>query len=205
MVEATIVQKAMNAKNIGSTPKKTKRTPFSSYVGAQFDDSEVELDTKDVALLRELASDSRQSQRALSRKVGMSPPAVAERLARFERTGVVKQYSVAIDWSKLGLGVVAVVNLTLRPGQDRQTVLDALTEMVELEQLTVVTGRFDLMARFRVCDQGHLRELILDRVPSLPGVLRTETLLGLGTLDTSDFASRMFETFLDERPVAAAN
>src|ERR1700710_998269 len=120
-----------------------KRSPFSSYVGtsfvgASFDEPEVDLDSKDVALLRELASDSRQSQRALSRKVGMSPPAVAERLARFERTGVVKQYSVSIAWARLGLGVVAVVNLTLRPSQDRQEVLDALADMVELEQLTIV-------------------------------------------------------------------
>src|ERR1700712_2869252 len=172
-----------------------KRSPFSAYVGADFGEPEVDLDSRDVALLCELAVDSRQSQRALSRKVGMSPPAVAERLARFERTGVIKQYSVAIDWSRLGLGVVAVVNLTLRPGQDRQEVLDALSEIVELEQLTIVTGRFDLIARFRISDQTHLRELILDRVPALPGILRTETLLGLGTLDTEDFASRIFETY----------
>src|SRR6195952_5910715 len=185
--------------------KKNKRSPFSAYVGAQFDEPEVDLDSKDLALLRELARDSRQSQRALSRSVGMSPPAVAERLARFERTGVIKQYSVAIDWSRLGLGVVAVVNLTLRPGQSRQEVLDALSEIVELEQLTIVTGRFDLIARFRISDQTHLRELILDRVPALPGILRTETLLGLGTLDTDDFASRMFETFDNEVAVVAAN
>ncbi|MEA9984532.1 MULTISPECIES: Lrp/AsnC family transcriptional regulator [Subtercola] len=171
-----------------------KRNPFSSYVGARFEQPEVDLDSRDIALLRELSRDSRQSQRALSRKVGMSPPAVAERLARFERTGVVKQYSVAIDWERLGLGVVAIVNLTLRPAQDRQAVVDALTAMVELEQLTVVTGRYDLTARFRIADQGHLRELILDRIPELPGILRTETLLGLGTVDTDDFACRIFDT-----------
>jgi DNA-binding Lrp family transcriptional regulator len=171
-----------------------KRSPFSSYVGAHFEVPEVTLDRKDVALLRELARDSRQSQRALSRKVGMSPPAVAERLARFERTGVVKQYSVSIDWERLGLGVIAIVNLTLKPSQDRQAVIEALTHMVELEQLTVVTGRYDLTARFRIGDQTHLRELILDRLPELPGILRTETLLGLGTVDTDDFACRVFET-----------
>ncbi|MEF2976868.1 Lrp/AsnC family transcriptional regulator [Subtercola sp. YIM 133946] len=182
-----------------------RRSPFSAYVGADFGEPEVDLDSRDVALLRELAVDSRQSQRALSRKVGMSPPAVAERLARFERTGVIKQYSIAIDWGRLGLGVVAVVNITLRPGQDRQQVFDALADIVELEQLTIVTGRYDLIARFRISDQTHLRDLILERVPALPGILRTETLLGLGTLDTDEFASRMFETFIDPGAVAAAN
>jgi DNA-binding Lrp family transcriptional regulator len=172
-----------------------KRSLFSSKIAAGFAGPEVSLDGKDVALLRELARDSRQSQRALSRKVGMSPPAVAERLARFERTGVVKQYSVAIDWARLGLGVVAVVNITLKPEEDRTATIDALSELPELEQLTVVTGRYDLTARFRISDQPHLRELILERVPGMPGILRTETLLGLGTVDTDDFASRMFETY----------
>ncbi|MDF2441976.1 MAG: Lrp/AsnC family transcriptional regulator, leucine-responsive regulatory protein [Subtercola sp.] len=172
-----------------------KRSLFSAKIAAGFEGPEVGLDGKDVALLRELARDSRQSQRALSRKVGMSPPAVAERLSRFERTGVVKQYSVSIDWSRLGLGVIAVVNITLSPEADRQCTIEALGELPELEQLTIVTGRYDLTARFRVSDQPHLRELILERVPALPGILRTETLLGLGTVDTDDFASRMFETY----------
>ncbi|RFA19419.1 Lrp/AsnC family transcriptional regulator [Subtercola boreus] len=172
-----------------------KRSLFSARIASGFGEPEVNLDHKDVALLRELARDSRQSQRALSRKVGMSPPAVAERLARFERTGVVKQYSVAIDWSRLGLGVVAVVNITLKPDQDRGAIIHCLRQLPELEQLTVVTGRYDLTARFRISDQPHLRDLILDRVPALPGILRTETLLGLGTVDTDDFASRMFETY----------
>ncbi|GAA0998253.1 MULTISPECIES: Lrp/AsnC family transcriptional regulator [Subtercola] len=185
-------------------PRKAKRSPFSSYVGARFEQPEVELDDKDLSLLRELAKDSRQSQRALSRSVGMSPPAVAERLARFERTGIVRQYSVSIDWNKLGLGVVALVNVTLKPGCDRQEVFDALAGMVELEQLTIVTGRYDLAARFRISDQAHLRELILDRVPTLPGILRTETLLGLGTLDTEDFASRMFDAFPGDECVERA-
>ena len=172
-----------------------KRSLFSAKIAEGFGGPEVGLYHKDVALLRELARDSRQSQRALSRKVGMSPPAVAERLSRFERTGVVKHYSVAIDWARLGLGVVAVVNITLKPDVDRQCVIDALGDLAELEQLTVVTGRYDLTARFRVSDQPHLRELILERVPSMPGILRTETLLGLGTVDTDDFATRMFEMY----------
>jgi len=46
---------------------------------------EVEVDDLDLALLRALAADSRQSQRAIARQIEMSPPAVADRLARLER------------------------------------------------------------------------------------------------------------------------
>ena len=57
----------------------------------------VEVDELDLALLRALATDARQSQRALARAVEMSPPAVADRLARLERSGAIRGYRVDID------------------------------------------------------------------------------------------------------------
>ncbi len=54
-----------------------------------------EVDELDLALLRALAVDARQSQRALARAIEMSPPAVADRLARLERTGAIRGYRVA--------------------------------------------------------------------------------------------------------------
>src|SRR5262249_58500085 len=56
----------------------------------------VEVDDSDLALLRELASDARQSQRALARAIEMSAPAVADRLARPEPGGGLPGYPGAI-------------------------------------------------------------------------------------------------------------
>src|ERR1700759_384362 len=64
---------------------------------------EVEVDALDLALLRALAAAARQSQRALARQIEMSPPAVADRLARLERSGVIRGYRADIDWAGLGL------------------------------------------------------------------------------------------------------
>ena len=60
----------------------------------------VEVDELDLALLRALATDARQSQRALARTVEMSPPAVADRLARLERNGAIRGYRVDVDWAR---------------------------------------------------------------------------------------------------------
>ena len=60
---------------------------------------EGEVDDFDLALLRALAADARQSQRALARQIEMSPPAVADRLARLERSGVIRGYRADIDWA----------------------------------------------------------------------------------------------------------
>ena len=65
----------------------------------------VEVDSLDLALLRALTENARQSQRALAREVQMSPPAVADRLARLERAGVIRGYRADIDWAALGYPV----------------------------------------------------------------------------------------------------
>lgn len=179
-----------------------KRNSVSRYAKSSPSVAGVDLDEKDILLLRELAKDSRKSQRALSRLVGISPPAVAERLARFERLGVIRHYSISIDWDRLGLGIVVLVNVILETGCDYDTVIRHFKEIPELEELTVLTGRFDFLARFRVGDQGHLKEIVLDRLPVIPGVLRAETMLGLREIETQDFVSRIFDSF---SPVAVGN
>ncbi|MGA1836311.1 Lrp/AsnC family transcriptional regulator [Herbiconiux sp. 11R-BC] len=157
----------------------------------------VQLDDVDLALLRELSRDSRQSQRALGRQINMSAPAVAERIARFERNGVLRKYSIDIDWDRLGYDVVVFMPITLESGGDIEPTLAAFREIPELEELTVVAGRYDLLARFRLSDQRHLRELLLDRVWQIPNVARIETMLGLGNLITDDYSERMLRGAVD--------
>ena len=83
----------------------------------------VEVDDSDLALLRALASDARQSQRALARTIEMSAPAVADRLTRLERNGVIRGYQVDIDWAALGYPVVVYVAVTAGPGMDLSEII----------------------------------------------------------------------------------
>jgi Lrp/AsnC family leucine-responsive transcriptional regulator len=59
----------------------------------------VEVDDLDLALLRALAADARQSQRALAKQIQMSPPAVADRLARLERAAATGPRSTGRPWA----------------------------------------------------------------------------------------------------------
>lgn len=179
-----------------------KRSPMAALVGAVERPHEpVTLDETDIAILRALAADSRLSQRALAREVSMSAPAVAERIARLEREGVVRHYGVDIDWDRLGFDVVVYMPVTLEAGKDLEPTLQAFRTIPELEELTVVTGQYDLIARFRLSNQAHLRELLLDRIWQIPNVRRIETMLGLGNLVTNDFATRILDA---QRPDGAS-
>ena len=159
----------------------------------------VEVDDLDLALLRALAADARQSQRALARAIEMSPPAVADRLARLERSGVIRGYRVDIDWAALGFPVVVYLAVTAGAGMDLSEIITAIRELPEAEDMSVVTGSLDLLVRLRVRDHAHLRELLLSKIFQINGVQRTETFLSLADMEPGNFAAGMLDQMSSQR------
>ncbi|GAA2582684.1 Lrp/AsnC family transcriptional regulator [Winogradskya consettensis] len=86
------------------------------------------LDETNTRLLTELGADPRATAAELARRVGMSAPAVRERLARLEETGVIRGYRLDIDPAALGLPVAVWVRIRPGPGQ--------LTRIAELAART---------------------------------------------------------------------
>jgi Lrp/AsnC family transcriptional regulator, leucine-responsive regulatory protein len=153
----------------------------------------VEVDDLDLTLLRALAADARQSQRALARAVGMSPPAIADRLARLERVGAIRGYRVDLDWAALGYPVVVYLAVTANPGMDLSEIVREIRALPEAQDMSVVTGAFDLLVRLRVRDHTHLRELLLNTIFQIPGVQRTETFLSLADAEPDNFAGALLD------------
>ncbi len=153
----------------------------------------VEVDDLDLTLLRELAADARQSQRKLARAVGMSPPAIADRLARLERTGAIRGYRADLDWAALGYPVVVYLAVTAGPGMDLSQIIGAIRVLPEAQDMTVVTGGLDLLVRLRVRDHAHLRELLLGSIFQIPGIQRTETFLSLADIEPGNFAEALLD------------
>jgi DNA-binding Lrp family transcriptional regulator len=160
---------------------------------------EVEVDDLDLALLRALATDARQSQRAIARQIEMSPPAVADRLARLERSGVIRGYRADIDWAALGLPVVVYLTVTASAGMDLSKIIREIRELPEAETMSVVTGSLDLIVRLRVRDHTHLRQLLLAKIFQITGVQRTETLLSLADVEPDNFTATLLEDLTQQR------
>ncbi|GHH73868.1 AsnC family transcriptional regulator [Kitasatospora indigofera] len=69
------------------------------------------MDAVDRRLLAELQADARLSYNELSRRVSLSPPAVAERVRRLEADGVISGYHAHVDLARAGLPVTALVQI----------------------------------------------------------------------------------------------
>lgn len=150
-------------------------------VTAPLPEEPAKLDGVDRSLLALLALDSRASQRKLARDLHMSPPAVGERIARLERIGVIRGYTVSIDWSALGYDSVFLA-VTAVQGADQAAILQSLRGLSEVEEIVVITGSMDMLARLRVRDHAHLRQVLLSKIWRIDGVQRTETFVALAEM-----------------------
>jgi Lrp/AsnC family leucine-responsive transcriptional regulator len=97
-----------------------------------------DLDALDRRILGELQLDGRLSMAELGRRVSLSPPAVAERVQRLERGGVITGYRADIDPRALGYPVAAVVRVAPASGQLQRIreVAQATPEVVECHRIT---------------------------------------------------------------------
>ena len=95
-------------------------------------------DARNLELLQILAEDPRIAMSELARRVGMSPPAVKERIQRLEEAGVIAGYRLDINPSALGLPVTVFVRVKPAPGQLSRVaeLAKRIPEVVECHRVT---------------------------------------------------------------------
>ena len=129
--------------------------------GSTFRTASPALDRVNIHLLRELQSDPRLPTAELARSLRMSPPAVAERVARLREAGVIAGCRLELDPKAMGLPVTAYIRV--RPGTGQ------LSKVAELAQRTAevvechrITGEDCFLLKIHVAEVTHI-EKILDR------------------------------------------
>jgi Lrp/AsnC family leucine-responsive transcriptional regulator len=117
------------------------------------------LDATNRRLLAELQADARLSLAELGRRVGLSSPAVADRLRRLEQEGVITAYRAEVDPRALGYGFGALIRIRPAPRQ-----LAAVAELVrqtpEVVECNRVTGEDCYVMTAYVRDVEHLERII---------------------------------------------
>jgi Lrp/AsnC family leucine-responsive transcriptional regulator len=117
------------------------------------------LDATNLRLLAELQDDARLSLAELGRRVGLSSPAVAERIQRLEQEQVILGYHARIDPRALGLSLTAVIRVRPAPRQVR-TVGDVARRTDEVVDCRRITGEDCYIMTAHVRSVEHLEELI---------------------------------------------
>lgn len=122
------------------------------------------IDDIDCEILAELQANARIAFAELGRRVGLSTPAVIERVRRLEDNRVITGYRAAVDPAKVGLPVRAFVKVTVA-GDKLQKFAALVRELPEVLECHRVTGAESFMVQIAVRDVRHMEELIDSMMP----------------------------------------
>jgi Lrp/AsnC family leucine-responsive transcriptional regulator len=138
------------------------------------------VDAIDRQLVELLRVNARLSFAELARQVGLSAPAVHERVGKLEAAGVLRGYHADVDPEAVGLGVTAIIGVVQDSSGDIDDVLEALGGMPEIESCYFMAGEESFLLKARVATIAALEQLIV-RLNRTPGVSRTRTAIALST------------------------
>jgi Lrp/AsnC family leucine-responsive transcriptional regulator len=119
------------------------------------------LDDVNLRILAELQAEGRVGLAELGRRVGLSAPAVSERVQRLERAGAIRGYHAELDPAVLGFPVSAVVRIRPSPGQLRR-IPEIARETPEVSECHRITGEDCYLLRLHLRSIDELEET-LDR------------------------------------------
>lgn len=135
----------------------------------------MELDETHERILRALTADPRLSMSELGRRVGLSAPAVTERVQRLERAGVIRGYRLDIDPAALGHPIGAWIRVRPALGQGR-TVEKMALDQPEVVECHKITGEDCLLMRVQVRDVADLDRVLehwTDHSSTVTSVIKT--------------------------------
>jgi Lrp/AsnC family transcriptional regulator, leucine-responsive regulatory protein len=121
--------------------------------------SQIGLDTTNIGLLRELEADARLSLAELGRRVGLSSPAVADRLERLEEAGVISGYRAEIDPRALGYELAVILRIRPAP-RELKKVAELAQRTPEVVECHRITGDDCYLMKAHVRDVAHMEEVI---------------------------------------------
>jgi Lrp/AsnC family transcriptional regulator, leucine-responsive regulatory protein len=111
------------------------------------------------SILRELQANARISYTELGRRVGLTPPAAAERVRRMEEAGVITGYRADLDPARVGLPLTAIIRVTHR-GVNCLELGEIVAEYPEVLECHRVTGAESYIMKVALRSVDHLQELI---------------------------------------------
>ncbi|MFB7670982.1 Lrp/AsnC family transcriptional regulator [Kitasatospora purpeofusca] len=134
------------------------------------------LDRVDRAILRLLQQDGRASIRSVAERVHVSRANAYARISRMVEDGVIRGFTARVDHERAGQGASAYITLKIVQNSWR-TVREQLLALPGVAHIALVGGDFDVLLLVHTADNNALRELVLNRIQSIPQVLGTRTML----------------------------
>jgi Lrp/AsnC family transcriptional regulator, leucine-responsive regulatory protein len=138
------------------------------------------LDKVDCELLEILQKQGRTKRNELAEKVGLSLPAVSERLRKLEDEGIIEGYYTRLNHKKLGKDITAFVIVTIDTSKHFPGFLEHILKTDDIQECHAITGDGTHLLKLRT-ENTEALEKLLAKIQSWQGVLKTATNLVLSS------------------------
>lgn len=151
------------------------------------DDSLVQLDAMDTAILGVLQQEGRLSNQDLAQRVHLSPSACLRRVKALEEAGVIERYVALLNPRAFGRHGTSytIINLESTQPKRLEAFEQAVKDIPEILDCFYVAGTNDYLVRFMYRDAADLERFHAEVLPRLPGVVRSNSMLVLRTVKTT--------------------
>ena len=156
-------------------------------------------DKIDYRILHVLQRDGRISNLQLAEQVHLSPSAVFERVKRLQREGYILGYQARLSHEKLGMEVVAFVEVQLeRLNPDVMARFEeAVRQRAAILECYLIAGTFDYLLKVLVSDMHACRELVASEISKLPGVREARTQAGVDQAESGAASGAAADPHID--------
>lgn len=141
----------------------------------------LQIDEIDLKILSILQENGRVKRNELAQMVGLSVPAVSERMKRLEDAGIIKGYTALLDSKKLGKDITAFVFVSIDSSKNYPLFIERVAEVDEILECHSITGEGSHLLKVKTENTSTLEKL-LARIQSWPGVTGTKTNIVLSTI-----------------------
>ena len=133
----------------------------------------MQLDRTDKRILRELQINGRVSNQELADKVGLSPSPCLRRVKQLEDEGIIEGYAALVNASKLGLKMMALIQIRMdRHTPERFEEFElTIKDYPQVLECILITGQSaDYQVKVIVKDMEEYQDFLLKKITPLPGV-----------------------------------
>ena len=122
---------------------------------------------------------------AMAKRMNAPLSTVHIRMKKLEKSGVIRNYKGDIDWKKAGLPLSALilinidVNLLRQLKKTQDKMLKQLLSLQYVKEGYVITGDADLLVKVLARDSEHLKDILLNHIDAIEGVVSTKTMVVL--------------------------
>ncbi|MBN2632884.1 MAG: Lrp/AsnC ligand binding domain-containing protein [Bacteroidales bacterium] len=139
----------------------------------------INIDELDRKILDIITKNARIPYLEVARECGVSGAAIHQRVQRLIKTGVIKGSEFKVDPVLVGFKTCAYIGIFLEHPGSFRAVVKKLNEIPEIIECHYTTGNYSLFIKVYTRDNEHLKNILIEKIQVIPGIVRTETLISL--------------------------